>query len=906
MVNEISSYYEMGIPDLIKDKGPRDRDAYLFLLFNCPQHFFKKYCDKDLNIFDFKGLNLITNLFVDCDPNLQLDESIANRTLEQIMTMDDNKIEEDIRARQIYTNTIENLLNHVFENFENASEELISDLIKQCKDARLARMRTEFLAAYEKLNKINKKVLEKEKKEVDNYSYLEYDDFVLIFSRIIKYFTQLDIQLSFTDLPNSYGLSIYGNEQQLSKLAEKNEYELQLKNYALKYEKILEEENQKSPGLYTEDLLNISNKGEDNRQLLGNSVEDNNQNYRREWIPLKYSDLRENDLLCFSPTEKYRHEKEEKFQRYTGGDEYHECNVSYDGDEICDEGCSKFRGVDKLRLIYDSIDGLVKMNFLKQEKILNYILLKRDYLDYGDRLSPKNIIFKSWNIFNKGTQMDYIFTIRNFFNEEIAYYFLWITSLIKWLIFPALLGIIVNYSNKFLVNPDGSHNSTILLLLSAFLAIWGTAFLKYWDQKEKMFNYFWGTESFQKFEPDSESFVPDGYVTLVFNKQLPYISPAKAAFKRYVSYIVLLFMIILIVVGVYLIFYFKVILIEKFPEKQTLIGILSAIENTLLIAIMSNLYFAIAYKLNDWQNHRKDFQKTNAIAVKLILYDFINNYYPLFYIAFIKKSTLFGTKEPEECYGFGGNNSCLEEIEIQLYTTLSINFAMNFLEIGMPLFNKGARMIALKKKLEIKGIRLGESDTDETNAHLSPHSIDHQMILDEYTEMISEYSEIMLDLGYLLLFGVVAPLVPVLVLLLVYAEKFFDTYKLFFLTRVKLLDRSNGLNIYNSVIKYIVYVGMLSNVAFLIFGDNYFMPTKNISYKIVLYCAVEFVIFILTLFVKWNILPSWFEYLDDIKEVYHKKYFRRDAKNLPHLLLIERKKKNKKYKRFNKIRVKSE
>ena len=339
-----------------------------------------------------------------------------------------------------------------------------SDLIKQCKDARLARMRTEFLDAYEKLNKINKKVLEKENKEVDNYSYLEYDDFVLIFSRIIKYFTQLDIQLSFTDLPNSYGLSIYGNEQQLSKLAEKNEYELQLKNYALKYEKILEEENQKSPGLYTEDLLNISNKGEDNRQLLGNSVDDNNQNYRREWIPLKYSDLRENDLLCFSPTEKYRHEKEEKFQRYTGGDEYHECNVSYDGDEICDEGCSKFRGVDKLRLIYDSIDGLVKMNFLKQEKILNYILLKRDYLDYGDRLSPKNIIFKSWNIFNKGTQMDYIFTIRNFFNEEIAYYFLWITSLIKWLIFPALLGIIVNYSNKLLVNPDGSHNSTILLL----------------------------------------------------------------------------------------------------------------------------------------------------------------------------------------------------------------------------------------------------------------------------------------------------------------------------------------------------------------------------------------------------------------------------------------------------------
>ena len=904
MINEMSNYFRNGIPDLLKDKGPGDRGPYIFLLFNCPKHFFKKYCDKDLNVFDFKGLNLITNLFVSCDPNLELEESVSNRTLGQIMEMDDNKIEEYIQRRNTYTKQIENLQKHVFEHFENASEELISDLVRKCKEDRLAKMKNEFLGAYEKLNKINKKILDKEKREFENFSYLEFDDFVLILSRIIKYFTDLDIQLSFTDLPNSYALSIYGNEKQISKLAEKKEYELQLKNYALKYEKILEEENKKSPGLYSEDLLNLSIIGEDNRQLLANSSYDNTHNYKSEWIPLEYSDLREKNVLCFTPTEKYRHEKEEKFQRYNGADEYHECNISYDGDEICEEGCSKFRGIDKLRIIYDSIDGLMKMNYLRQEKILNYILLKRNYIDYGDRLSAKNIIFKSWNIFNTGTQMEYIFTIRNFFNEEIAYYFLWITSLIKWLIFPSIIGIIVNFSNKFLVNPDGSRNSTVLLLLSAFLALWGTAFLKYWEQKERLFNYIWGTESFQRFEPDSELFVPDGYVTLVFNKKLPYISGVKAAFKRYVSYIVLFFMIILIVVGVYLIFYFKVILIEKYPEKQTLIGIASAIENTALILIMSNLYYAIAYKLNDWQNHRKDFQKINALAVKFIIYDFINNYYPLFYIAFIKKSTLFGTKEPEECYGFGGNNSCLEEIEIQLYTILSINVGMNFLEIGMPLFYKGARMIALKKKLEIKGIRLGEN-VDETNSPLSPHSIDHQMILDEYTVMIYEYTEIILDLGYLLLFGVIAPLVPLLVLLLVYTEKFFDTYKIFFLARVKLLDKSTGLNIYNSIIKYVVYIGMLSNVAFLIFGDNSFMPTKNISYKVVLYCAVEFVIFIMTLFVKWNILPSWFEYLDDIKEVYHKKYFRRDAKNLPHLLLIERKKKSKKNKIYNQIKIKS-
>ena len=903
MVDEISSIFKNGFKDLINDKGPREQDPYIFLLFNCPQHFFKRYCDKDFNIIDFQGLNLITNLFVSCDPMLQLDEQIANRTLSQLNKMEEKKIEEEIGIRNNYSSIIESLLNHVFEYFENASEELISDLLTKIREERMIKMRSEFPTEFGKINKIYQKILERDNKELDNYSYLEYDDFVLIFSRILKYFTGLDIQLSFTELPNTFGLAIYGNEKQIDNLAEKNEYELQLKNYGIKYQKILDEENKRSPGLYSNEILTSNQIGEDNRQLLSQTNYDNTNNYRNEWIPLKYSDLREKNVLCFTPTEKYRNEKEEKFQRYYGGDEYHECNVTYDGDEICECGCSKYRGVDKLRLIYDSIDSLIKMNYLRQEKILNYILIKRNYVDYGDKLSIKNIVFKSWNIFNTGTQMDYIFTIRNFYNEEIAYYFLWLTSLTKWLIIPAILGIIVNYSNKIMINPDGSHNHTILLLLSAFLALWGTAFLNYWDQKEKIFNYIWGTETFQKSEPDSEAFVPDGYVTLVFNRQFPYISASKTICKQLISYIVLFIMLTAIVLGVYVIFFVKVILIQKYPEQQTYIGILSAIENTVLIAIMSNLYNIIATKLNDWQNYRKDFQRMNALAVKFILYDLINNFYPLFYIAFIKKSTIFG-KEAEQCYGFGGNDSCLEEIEIQLYTTLSINFGLNFLEIGMPLFHQGARMIALKKKLEIKGIKLGENNREDVSA-LSPHSIDHQMILDEYTDMVGEYSEILIELGYLLLFGVVAPLVPVLVLLLVYTEKFFDSYKIFFLSRVKLLDKSNGLNIYNTVIRLIVYGGMFSNVAFLIFGDNYFMPTKNISYKILLYCAVEFVIFVLTLFVKWNIMPSWFEYLDDIKEVYHKKYFRRSSKNLPHLLLIERQKRNQRM-RMSQVKVKVE
>ena len=317
-VNEISNLFKNGIQDLIKDKGPNEKEPYIFLLFNCPQHFFKKYCEKDFNIIDFKGLNLITNLFVSCDPNLQLDEEIANRTLGDLGQMEDNKIEEEILTRKNYSNIIEGLLNHVFEHFENASEDLLTDLLTKINEERILKMKMESLQSYEKINKIYQKILEKEEKEIDNYSYLEYDDFVLIFARILKYFTGLDIQLSFTDLPNSFGLSIYGNEKQIDKLAEKNEYELQLKNYAMKYQKITEEVGKKSSGLT--DIINNNQIREDNRNLLSNSNYENTNNYRNEWRPLKYSDLNTKIVLCFSPTEKYRSDKEKKFQRNLGGD----------------------------------------------------------------------------------------------------------------------------------------------------------------------------------------------------------------------------------------------------------------------------------------------------------------------------------------------------------------------------------------------------------------------------------------------------------------------------------------------------------------------------------------------------------------------------------------------------------
>lgn len=51
---------------------------------------------------------------------------------------------------------------------------------------------------------------------------------------------------------------------------------------------------------------------------------------------------------------------------------------------------------------------------------------------------------------------------------------------------------------------------------------------------------------------------------------------------------------------------------------------------------MNVVYRWIAGKLTDWENHEHDTAYNDAMATKLFLFQFVNCYNSLFYIAFLK------------------------------------------------------------------------------------------------------------------------------------------------------------------------------------------------------------------------------------------------------------------------------
>ena len=90
--------------------------------------------------------------------------------------------------------------------------------------------------------------------------------------------------------------------------------------------------------------------------------------------------------------------------------------------------------------------------------------------------------------------------------------------------------------------------------------------------------------------------------------------------------------------------------------------------SSLLVQVFSFIYGKVILKLTDWENHEKISKYDRSFSIKKVLFEFVNNYGPLYYIAFFKVCT----------------GPCWEELRKQLYMNLLVIFALNSVELGVP------------------------------------------------------------------------------------------------------------------------------------------------------------------------------------------------------------------------------
>jgi hypothetical protein len=219
--------------------------------------------------------------------------------------------------------------------------------------------------------------------------------------------------------------------------------------------------------------------------------------------------------------------------------------------------------------------------------------------------------------------------LKEYLGEKIGLFNVFLGHMSWWLIPMSIIGIgcqvIVLATNNF------SHPS--LPIYTVLVIIWSVFMLSYWKREQSNIALRWGMIGFvdQQFErPEfygelhTHSFI-DGREMLYFSR--------RDFRKRVMRSLATIFTMVLLVLGV-----ISAIYVLKFSLRSNLGWLVSGIASLLNVSqiMMFNLvYQHMAVRLTNQENHRTDTDYENALILKVFVFQFINSYASLFFLAFV-------------------------------------------------------------------------------------------------------------------------------------------------------------------------------------------------------------------------------------------------------------------------------
>ncbi|RWS23472.1 anoctamin-8-like protein 3, partial [Leptotrombidium deliense] len=166
----------------------------------------------------------------------------------------------------------------------------------------------------------------------------------------------------------------------------------------------------------------------------------------------------------------------------------------------------------------------------------------------------------------------------------------------------------------------------------------------------------------------------------------------------------------------------------------------------LVVIAISHFYRIFADKLNNWENHRTQSSHEGHLIIKLVMFEFVNNFMSIFYVAFYIQD--------------------MSMLKWQIGTLLVVNQIVdNIQEVFLPLWasRKSNEEISLVKKQDLTEDSL---------------KIIRESKLPVYENTYFDYLELYIQFGHVFLFASVFPFAPILALINNLVEIRSDSFKL--------------------------------------------------------------------------------------------------------------------------------
>lgn len=492
-------------------------------------------------------------------------------------------------------------------------------------------------------------------------------------------------------------------------------------------------------------------------------------------------------------------------------------------------------------------------------------LMRKNVFEAKYCLHEKKIqkeLTKSWARWSACLQGQPITSIRNYFGEKVALYYLWLGWYTCLLIPAAIIGVIVFlyglafFNTSPLIKEVCESNAVMCPLcdkrcsvwqlsdtckyakvsllfdnegtvaFAMFMAIWATLFLEFWKRHRAAYVCEWRV--FDWCEEEEELILE-----IVNNRECEPKDYKHSYLRSSLVLILVTLMMLLIIALAHALVVFRVlatVLVAETPweflhnHANTAAVILGAVLHYFTITFMTRVNKRVAFKLCEIEETRSFAATEKSFTVKMFTFQFFTYFSSLFYIAFFLGRIngrpgdyvrIAGKWRLEECHPSG----CLTDLFIQMSIIMVLKQTMsNVFEFAGPWFHrwfKRRRAGKLQRKCSRCYLK-GDSETNPKaelceNCKLKDWLLNYRLKDVDSFSLFNEFLEMVIQFSFTTIFVAAFPLAPLLALLNNIIEIRLDAIKMVSLERRMVPKKTNDIGVWTDVLEAIGVLAVITN-----------------------------------------------------------------------------------------------
>jgi hypothetical protein len=220
-------------------------------------------------------------------------------------------------------------------------------------------------------------------------------------------------------------------------------------------------------------------------------------------------------------------------------------------------------------------------------------------------------------------------TFKEYFGEKITLFMIFIGYL-SWFILPlSIVGLLF----QVIVWHSGNFSHPLACFYSLATILWSMIVLYYWKRKESVTAMKWGMSDYVSQQNERPEFIGELQIHSFINGKEMLYFPKNDFRQRSLLSLMAIGTFISLVLGVIVAIY-----ILRFSLNSSLgelINGIAAILNVTQILVLNVVYQSIAISLTQQENHRTETEYEDALVIKIFVFQFINSYASLFFLAYI-------------------------------------------------------------------------------------------------------------------------------------------------------------------------------------------------------------------------------------------------------------------------------